>query len=367
MIKKLKLFNFRNHFAKTFSFEKKLVVFVGNNGVGKTNILEAISFLTSGRGLKSAKLSEVLNFQNENEKTWAVFAEIENDGISEEIGTQLSYTKETNKEKRISKINGEQISSQHELNNYVNIFWLTPDMDNVFNLGTTSRRHFLDRICEFFFPNYSDLMGAYNKLRSERLKLILKNYHNNSEWISAIEKQMVEKAVAIAFERNEAIEKLNTQTNKIEETAFPSFNVSVDGEIEKILLEKKAIEVEKYYSEKLFETRHEDWNSKKTNFGIHKSDFVVMNKVKNLPAQICSTGEQKAMLMSIAIATILARAAKTKRRPIILLDEVASHLDEKRRLELFELLKNIDCQCFMTGTDEGIFAPVIDTGQILKL
>jgi len=367
MIKKLKLFNFRNHFQKSFSFEKKLVIFVGNNGVGKTNILEAISFLTSGRGLKSAKLSEVLNFNNDSENTWGVFAEIENDGITDEIGTQLSYTKETNKEKRISKINGEQISSQSQLNNFINIFWLTPDMDNIFSLGATSRRHFLDQICEFFFPNYSDLLGAYNKLKSERLKLILKNYHNNSEWISAIEKQIVEKAVAIAFERNEAIEKLNSQTGKIEETSFPSFYASVEGEIEKMLLDKKAIEVEKFYNEKLFETRHEDWNRKKTHFGIHKSDFSVINKVKGLPVQLCSTGEQKASLMSVSIATLLAKINKTRNRPIILLDEVASHLDETRRKELFQLLQNIECQCFMTGTDEEIFEPIKGKSTIVRL
>jgi DNA replication and repair protein RecF len=362
---KLKLYNFRNYGAKNFHFQKNIIIFVGKNGTGKTNVLEAISLLSSSKGLRSAKLEELKNF-NSSEAIWSINSVFENNEIETEIGTYLDFTKETKKEKRIIKIDGNIISKKSIIDEYTSVIFLTPDMDQIFSDGLTSRRSFLDKICEFFFKHYSDLMGAYNKLKSDRLRLILKNYNNNSAWISALEKQIVEKAVAIAFYRLEAIGKLNNQTEFIEKTSFPSFNCDILGEVENLLKTKKAIEVENIYLQKLQETRTQDFETKKTNFGIHKSDFKVLNKTKNLLTENCSTGEQKAILISLTLACVLHKKNWEKTSSLILLDEVASHLDKFRRDELFELISNLNCQLFLTGTDREVFENLGEKAEIFE-
>lgn len=366
-ITSLKLFNYRNYTQKSLEFDSNIIVLFGNNGVGKTNIMEAITFLSSGRNLRSAKLGEVTNFAMQN-APWAVNAKIENINGEEEIGVGLGYTKETHTEKKIIKINSDVVNKKTILDEYISVYFLTPDKDQTFSNGTTSRREFLDDICSFFHKPYAELLAAYEKLKSQRLRLILKSgIEANNEWLSAIEKQMAEKAIAIAFYRLETIEKLNNQSSFIAKTSFPSFECSVEGESENMLKTKKAIEVESYFCEALAENRVKDFERKRTNFGIHRSDFRVINKVKKLPTEICSTGEQKSMLISVSIAAILHKKDWGEISPIILLDEVVSHLDEKRRSELFELFKTLQCQVFLSGTDEKMFAPLKGKAQFIGL
>lgn len=366
-ITSLKLFNYRNYSQISLEFNSNIIVLHGDNGVGKTNIMEAITFLSSGRNMRSAKLSEVTNFAMQN-TPWGVNAKIENANGEEEIGVGLGYTKEAHTEKKIIKINGDVVNKKAILDEYISVYFLTPDKDQTFSNGTTSRREFLDDICSFFHKPYAELLAAYEKLKSQRLRLILKSgIEANNEWLSAIEKQMAEKAIAIAFYRLETIEKLNDHSDFIAKTSFPSFECCVEGESENMLKIKKSIEVEGYFYDSLAQNRVKDFERKRTNFGIHRSDFKVINKIKNLPTEICSTGEQKSMLISVSIGAILHKKNWGEISPIILLDEVVSHLDEKRRLELFELFKNLKCQVFLSGTDEKMFEPLAGNAQFIGL
>ncbi len=351
-VNKLTLTNFRNH--KNFSFdpESRIIAIYGQNGVGKTNILEAISLLSPGRGLRSAKLSEIKNI-TDNEP-WVVFAEIEGTDGETKIGTSLDYT-QTGKEKRRVKINGEDVRGTFALAEYFSYIALTPSQDKIFNEGTTIRRDYLDRLCENFFPDYSDMIAVYNLAKAERRKLLVDRYNDNL-WIETLESRIAEKGVAIAYQRLELCELLNSFMNEAEKAEFPKANIDAIGEIENFIKTgAKALETENHFKDKLYDSRRYDADTKRTSFGIHKSDFRVIHSLKNMPAELCSQGEQKALLLSLTIVSVIAKKARTGFYPVLLLDEVASHLDEGKRNKLFKFINNTPCQTWLTSTEKEHF------------
>lgn len=362
-IKHIKLTNFRNHKGFSFEPQSRTIAIYGQNGVGKTNILEAISLLAPGRGLRSAKLLELKTISYS--EPWVVFAEIEGVDGETKIGTSLDYT-QTGKEKRRVKINGEDIRGTSELAEYFSYIALTPSQDKIFNEGTTVRRDYLDRLCENFFPDYSDMIAVYNLAKAERRKLLIDRYQDNL-WLDTLESRMAEKGVAIAYQRLELCELLNSFMNEAEKAEFPKANVSVEGEIENFIKAgTKAIEAENHFKDKLFDDRRSDAETKRTNFGIHKSDFRVIHSLKNMPAEFCSQGEQKALLLSLTIVSVIAKKARTGFYPILLLDEVASHLDDGKRAKLFKFINNTPCQTWLTSTEKEHFIG-LEEAQIFSL
>ena len=261
------------------------------------------------------------------------------------------------KDKRIIKIDGENIRSQAELAHHFSVVYLTPRMDSLLIEGAASRRDYLDKITGAFFPDHVKHLSVYSYAKSERQKL-LAMYQPDPAWIAVTERRMAENAVAIAHARIEAVGYLSraidyqTENRSFE---FPRALISVDGEVENLLMQYKAVEVEAQMQEILKNVRSVDRESGRASRGVHRSDFSVIHSEKNMPAELCSTGEQKAMLLSITMASARARKMWFGAAPVVLLDEVISHLDECKRAQLASEINALKLQCWLTGTEKQFF------------
>lgn len=352
MLRKIKLTNFRNYDFTEVSFNTPVTVIVGPNGVGKTNLLEAVSLLTPGKGLRGAALNEIAKA---GQGSWMMFAEV--NGYN--IGTGL----EEDSKKRIVKIDGELQRGANILATYVSAIWLTPQMDGVFLADSGERRRFFDRIIYNFDPEHASRTAVYENAMRERLRL-LKDGVGDRHWLQALEKRMVEYGVAIAAARNEVIAYLQSAINA-RASLFPKAEININGRYEGLLKEQSALKVENMFLSEIESSRHLDAENGRTNFGIHRTDFLVTNTAKNIAAEYSSTGEQKALLLSIILALASMLRIRKNRTPILLLDEVVAHLDEGRRAELFAEIKAVDAQAILTGTDEHMFNKI--EGELLKL
>jgi DNA replication and repair protein RecF len=365
IINQIKLSNFRNYSFLDVCFEDKPIVITGQNGSGKTNMLEAISLLTPGRGIRNATIGAVSKYDSTSGASlpWSVYAEISTPEGGITIGTGKDANSDT--DKRLIKINGTAVSNQSELGQYFSVCSLTPDMDQTFTEGTTSRRNYLDKLTTLFYPDHSRQLSIYNHARSERAKLLATN-KADPIWLNTIERRMSEQAIAIAAARLEVISQLQHAIDT-HTSSFPKAKLSIQGYVEEALTQNKAIEAEQKLQEKLKSTRPEDKQSGRTMFGTHRSDFSAIHSIKNMPAQLCSTGEQKALLLSITMATIRARKSWTGTAPVLLLDEVVAHLDEQKRGEFFNELLALGTQTFLTGTDTVLFNELNGKSQFLTV
>ncbi len=335
--------------------EKDIIAIYGKNGSGKTNILEAVSMLYPGKGLRGAKLADLSHFDGASQLPWAVFADVEGKQGQVDIGTAINVDSLATTDTRIVKIDGDKQRSQNVLSEHLAIFSLTPAKDQTFADGTTSRRELLDQITNFFYPTYNSIIGAFNNLKSQRGKLLfLRSYDHN--WMLSIEQSMAEKAVAISHLRNDAVVNLNKAIKAATEYGFPSGQISILGDLENFVITNPQDDAEGFYLNLLNESRQHDMNSGRTNKGPHKSDFRVVHSVKQMPAELCSQGEQKAMLLSLTIATIIAKKSFSGVTPILLLDEVYAHLDNEKRGQLYNFISNVNCQTWLTGTEKESFA-----------
>lgn len=384
----IKMVNFRSYPNLALDFNDQLTVIYGHNGAGKTNLLEAISLLTPGRGLRGAGLSEILlrgnseaaaepalsvagqqpigaaagRGQGQFINSWSV------SGIANDYKLTTGF--ETGAAKRSIKIDGEKQKGANVLAEYLSAIWLTPQMDGIFLEGNTERRQFFDRIIYNFDPEHAGRVAIYENAMRERLKL-LKNGYNDKTWLKVLERRMAEYGVAVAAARNEVIGYLQESLDQ-SATSFPRPEILIRGQFETMLHHRKALEVEDMFANMLLDARYDDSASGRTGIGVHKTDFHVINTAKNMQAALCSTGEQKALLLSIIMG--LARLLKTKKNktPLVLLDEVIAHLDENRRNELFSEVFGLGCQSFMTGTEKAFFAGIkagflqVKNGSIFK-
>lgn len=359
-VKKLSLCNFRNYSELSFISSGESLIITGNNGAGKTNLLEAVSMLVPGRGIRNAKLSDIdrkpstINYEPStifSSSPWSVYAEIETSDDVVAIGT--GRDPDSRREKRIVKINTEKQKSQAAMSEYFAVCTLTPKSDQILSEGASSRRNWLDKIAMGFYPEHARHLAIYSHAKSERGRIISRNNYD-SEWADVLERRMAEQAVAIADARVETIEHLQKAIN-IRESHFPKPELSVSGLVEEAVTKMPALHAEEMLKEKLKHTRETDRISGRTSFGVHKSDFLVLHTGKNMPAEQCSTGEQKALVLAITLATAKARKDWRGAAPVMLLDEIASHLDEWKRAEFFSELDDISTQSWMTGTDISFF------------
>lgn len=342
MLTQITLTNFRNYESLRFDITAPMTVIYGANGSGKTNLLEAISLLTPGRGIRSCSLQDV---KKHGSNEWSVVANVS--------GYKIAVGLEQGRERRTVKIDSEKQSGANALAEYVSCVWLTPQIDNIFLEGNSERRRFFDRLIYNFDPEHASRVAVYENAMRERLRL-LKDGHNDQNWLRTLEQRMAEYGVAIAAARNEVIGYLQNAIDK-STTNFPLPKIIVSGTTEQLLQQSRALEVEEKLAIDLANSRREDSFNGRTNIGVHKTDFKVIFSDKNMPAELCSTGEQKGLLISIILG--LSRLLKERRNktPIVLLDEVAAHLDENRRKELFAELNNLGCQSFLTGTEKELF------------
>ncbi|MGZ9107248.1 MAG: DNA replication/repair protein RecF [Micavibrio sp.] len=367
-LKSLQLNHFRNYEGADLSdLPCGPVVLCGANGAGKTNILEAVSFLSPGRGLRTAKISEVQNRDTEiTSGPWSVSALIESAYGPVRIGTG----RDGHDDKRVVRVNGEAAKGgQSAMTEYLSVLWLTPQMDRLFQDASSARRKFLDRMVFAFDPGHSGRMTRYENALRQRSKL-LQEGNADPAWLTALEATMAETGVAIAAARQDFVRKLQQGVERTPadiQAHFPKARLSVRGTVEELVRRVPALEVEDMLRYQLHESRMLDTKTGGAATGPHKSDLHVIYESKNMPADQCSTGEQKALLIGIVLAHGRMIAAERGAAPILLLDEVAAHLDEQRRNVLYRILLDLKAQVWMTGTDESLFSPLTGTGRFLTV
>lgn len=366
-VDRVMLSNFRSYANMQLDVGANSIVLVGENGSGKTNLLEALSFLSPGRGLRRAKLSHVGKIGSQ--ETWAMSARLMTPDGMRQLGSGLIARQDlssiTSPDRRIARLDGETLSSPAPFAHILQVAWLTPQMDRLFIEGPSGRRRFLDRLVAAYHPTHSREVNAYEKVMRERGRLL---YDGNADpvWLSTLEKRMAEHGVAVAAARLDAIQKLSTAIAQ-SRSVFPNAQLALVGELEEGLLKYPAVDVEANFCDRLLTTRALDCKSGRTSIGPHKSDLQVHHGDKNMPAELCSTGEQKALLIGITLASARLSTHQFGAPPLLLLDEIAAHLDVERRGSLFDELTDIGSQVWLTGTDRSLFDQMQNRAKFFHL
>ncbi|MEJ0043462.1 MAG: DNA replication/repair protein RecF [Rhizomicrobium sp.] len=363
-VTRLVLRNFRSYAEAELGVSGAPVVLAGPNGAGKTNLLDAISLLSPGRGLRGAKLGEHVRRgpSVSSDALWAVAATVTRQGEAYEIGTGLTLGPNGG-ERRQVRLNGAPAQNSAELGELVQMLWLTPAMDRLFIEGASGRRKFLDRLVLGFDAGHARTTTRYETAMRERARL-LKFGPRDPAWLDGLEAEMVEAGIAMAVSRAQTVERLNRALAarggvthaSAAHGAFPSAQLALDGETDALLAElgdgaREALR------ERLARSRVRDAEAGRTTYGPHLTDLSVRHTPKRADARECSTGEQKALLISIVLADAWElSAARGGHAPLLLLDEIAAHLDAVRRAALFEEIAALGAQAWMTGTDLSLFA-----------
>lgn len=359
-VEHLRLHNFRNYTSLDLETAREPVVLTGQNGAGKTNILEALSLLNPNKGIRRATVPQLQNFHHP-EQPWAINARLRRgDDFSQiNMGIDLLAPK-----KKILKING-TLTPKSGLLEQVIVLWCTPFMDQIFVASLSQRRKFLDRLVTMYDPAHSKRLAKLEHTLRERGRLLKERCMDNT-WLSALEERIARESVAIITTRQHFLEKLNHYT-KDALTNFPKAHCHVKGAIEKLLETNAALTVEDKVSETLHNNRLQDTYSSSASMGAHLSDLVVYHLDFNQPAEVCSTGEQKALLLSIIMAQARLSVELRRCTPLLLLDEVVAHLDLVRRETLFQEISDLKMQAWLTGTDIGHFEPLEGRAQFFNI
>jgi DNA replication and repair protein RecF len=362
-ISRLSLTNFRNYSGATLALRPGSVVFTGDNGAGKTNLLEAISLLTPGRGLRRAAYGEIAR---EGSDGFVVHARVEGPLGTCDIGTGTGAEASQEGGRKV-RINGAAAKSAEEMLEWLRVTWLTPAMDQLFTGPPGDRRRFLDRLVLATDPGHGQRALDYEKAMRGRNRLLSEESRDGA-WFDAIEAQMAESGAAIAAARVETVRLLSAMIERLPDSGpFPRARVALSGTLEERLATEPAIEVEEAFRALLAENRWRDRAAGRTLDGPHRSDLLVRHAPKDMPAELCSTGEQKALLIGIVLSHARLCGEVFGAVPILLLDEVAAHLDAGRRAALFQILEELDCQAFMTGTDPVLFSALQEKAQFLTV
>jgi DNA replication and repair protein RecF len=354
LLESLSLSDFRNYAAASVSFDAPLVAITGENGAGKTNLLEAISLLTPGRGLRRAPFEEIARIGAV--RGWAVSATIARNGDETRLGTGLVEGAASEPRTRAVRINGATAASADLLLDHLRVLWLTPAMDGLFTGPASERRRFLDRLVLTIDATHGRRARELDRLLTQRNRLL--EERANGGWLDAVEMELSARAVAVALARAETAQLLSARMARAKDDAslFPGGRLSLEGDFDRALAGRSAAEAELAYRETLAAGRAADRAAGRTLFGPHRSDLDVLLVAKNMPASLSSTGEQKALLIGLILAHAAIVTETAGMTPLLLLDEVAAHLDEGRRAALFQKLADLGCQSFVTGADPALFA-----------
>ena len=384
-LSRLKLDHFRNYQKADLAIHAGQLVIFGDNGAGKTNLLEAVSLLSPGRGMRRAKsqhlaysaiahdgLSPNLDQQDVSDlnlsaslrvpyeqANWAVAATLETLDGSLKIGTGVIRT--AKKGNRIMRLDGVNVS-QADLGAHFAASWLTPQMGGIFLDSPLARRRFLDRLVIAFDPAHIGRMTRYEKVFRQRSHL-LSEQRGDDAWFSALESVLAETAVAVTAARQSLIKALNDEAAK-GWFGFPGVKLLLAGETERWLSQMSALEVEDQF---MLAARMARMNGDVTIPGPHVSEFQALHLDSQTPANQSSTGQQKAMLIAIILAHARLQDRRLGRVPVMLFDDVAAHLDSQRRAALFEAVRSLGGQCWFSGTDVEQFNELAKTAQFVKI
>lgn len=345
-VSNLTLSHFRSHRRAELTLDARPVAVHGNNGAGKTNILEAVSLLSPGRGLRRASAEDMT--RKPEAIGWKVSAVLHGPlGVSE-----IDVTSEKGAARQV-RIDGKP-AAQTALGRIARVLWLIPSMDRLWIEGAEGRRRFLDRMTLSFLPDHAELSLTYEKAMRERNRL-LKDMVREPSWYAALEARMAEAGVAIHHNRLQALAALSAAQDAAE-TAFPTASLVLCCEMPEQADDMRAV---------LADNRMRDLAAGRTLIGPHRADLDGTYAAKGIPARECSTGEQKALLVSLILANARALASDFGAPPLLLLDEVAAHLDAGRRAALYDEIVALGAQAWMTGTDDGLFEALGDRAQSL--
>ena len=365
-VRRLTLTDVRNHAGLRLDTKAMLVAIAGSNGAGKTNILEALSLLVPGRGLRGAPFDELARHGGSG--GWAIAAELDTDSGPLSLGTAWNGQGDGGDGGgRAVVVDGVVQKGPGVLSDHVRMLWLTPAMDRLFAGPASDRRRFLDRLVTAVDPGHGARTLVFEKVMRER-NLLLAEPRSDALWLASLEARMAEAAVAISAARLVGLEALQAHIEEARgHSSFPWGQVSVEGEIEASVAAMPAVRAEDEYRKLLHESRGLDRAAGRTLRGPHRSDLLVEHGPKRMPAGLCSTGEQKALLIGLILAQARAVSAMAGLAPILLLDEVAAHLDRPRRQALVEALAALGGQSWMTGTDAHLFDAMGKEGAVFHL
>jgi DNA replication and repair protein RecF len=353
MIRRVTLADFRSYPALDLRAASNMVALAGDNGAGKTNLLEALSLFTPGRGLRRAELAEMA--REGGNGGFAVSLEIEGEaGGPLQLGTGLEFS--DGAAQRKYRLDREPAPSPRVFADHLRVVWLTPSMDGLFTGSAGDRRRFLDRLVLAVDSDHGTRVAALEKALRNRNRL-LEERRGEKIWLDAAEREIAELAIAVAAARGETVERLAAliAAGRDDESPFPWADIALEGEIDRLMAERPALEAEDLYRALLRENRARDAAAGRTLIGPQASDLVVLHGPKQCEARRASTGEQKALLVGLVLAHARLVAAMSGIAPLVLLDEIAAHFDPARRNALFDALQALGGQVWMTGADERLF------------
>ncbi len=366
-IEELRLTDFRSYPSLVLSAGPGPIVLTGPNGSGKTNLLEAVSLLTAGQGLRRAPYPELVRM---GAQAWAVAATVATPLGRLRIGTGLQH-QDGARSGRSVRIDGESQSGSGALGERIDILWLTPAMDGLFTGPASERRRFLDRIAPSLDPGYRLRLGQFERAMQQRNRLLAEDVREHARF-AGLERIMAETGVAIAAARAAAVAELaaliEARRAATPQGAFPWATLAIAGTLETDLAARPALDVEDAYAAQLQRARERDRAAGRTLDGPHRSDLLVGHGPKGMAAAICSTGEQKALLVGLVLAHAeMVRRHRNGVAPLLLLDEISAHLDPVRRAALFEEIVALGNQTWMTGTDVETFSGLAGKARLHRL
>jgi DNA replication and repair protein RecF len=344
-LRQIRLINFRNYHAASLETDAPTVVLIGANGAGKTNLIEAISFLAPGRGLRRATLDEVAF--SEGDGSWAVSAEIEGALGLATLGTGIERPPDEGTVQRKYRIDREPVTSASAFADHLRLLWLVPAMDGLFAGAPSERRRFLDRLVLAVDPEHGSRVNALDRSLRSRNRL-LEEPRPDTHWLDAVEHE-----TAVLASRKDS--------------AFPAAEIALDGWMEQLFPVHPASEIEERYRSVLRDNRARDAAAGRTLDGPHLTDLKVIYAPKGVAAADASTGEQKALLIGLVLAHARLILDMTGHAPILLLDEVVAHLDPVRRGALHGELRQLGAQVWMTGADPALFVEIEPEAAIVEV
>lgn len=348
--------DFRSWASLEVHFAAPIVAIAGENGAGKTNLLEAISLLGPGRGLRGARMAELGRRVDGAARPWAAAGRFSTPQGDFDLGTGADPAGAS--ERRLFRLDGQPVRTQADLADRVAAVWLTPQMDRLFQEGASGRRRFLDRLAWALEPSHAREVATHDNAMAQRNRLLAEG-RGDARWLAGLEDAMARHAVAAAAARRALAHRLNAVMAAGTATgAFPAARMDLLCPIAAALADQPALAVEDALREALAADRRRDGAAGGAARGAHRADMTLIHLPKDQPAELCSTGEQKALLVSVVLAHAALIAEARGFAPLLLLDEVAAHLDAARRQALFAALAALPAQTFLTGTEPEVFRPL---------